>query len=525
MSDLAGRPAALRVFGRPPRVALLVYNDAHNDSRVLKTAASLRNAGALVRIFAVARRRAGYADGSGLVGEAIAVERAPELELARYAPGRLALGIARRLSGRETPTDAGRTTVGGHTAGDGDAGHSAAGGATGGDVDGRAAEVGQVAAGLTATGAPPALETLQALEASGPAVPMSEPGASETVCRGPSLRTAETAFLDLWLRTYRTLSLGLYWLHTARAAARWQPDVIHANDGNTLAPAVWIAHTSGARIIYDSHELWLHRNVRGDRPVAPWVEAIIERSAIGRAAGVITVSPSIATWLEQRYRLPHPPTVVRNAPRAQCTPDGEALQTSVNQGLLRDLAGLRRDEQVIAYAGRITSSRGIEETLQALTLLPPMVHFVLLGYGEPDYLARLHTFIGEHRIGPRVHFVGAVGSNDVSAALADADVSVVFVRPICTSYEFSLPNKLFESIHAGVPVVAAELPDTAALVREHNVGEIFATAESVDMARTIEAVLADPRPYRLAARQAASILTWQHEEVGLLKLYADVLAR
>ena len=84
--------------GRRARVALLVYNDAHNDSRVLKTAASLRSAGAQVRIFAVARGRAGYAEGPDLVGEGIDVQRAPEFELARYAPW--ALNLARRLTGR-----------------------------------------------------------------------------------------------------------------------------------------------------------------------------------------------------------------------------------------------------------------------------------------------------------------------------------------------------------------------------------------------------------------------------------------
>ncbi len=470
-----------RLFGRRPRVALLVYNDAQHDSRVLKTAASLRNAGATVRIFAVTRRRAGYAEGAGLVGEAIAVERAPEFELARYAAGRLALRVARRLTGSEAATGAAHHRV--------DA--------------------------ARARGAPETPET------PGTATSVSHPGPTPGVDPVPTSGPTERALCDIWLRTYRTLSLGLYWWHTAQAAARWQPDVIHANDGNTLAPALWIGHRSGAQIVYDSHELWLHRNVRTDRPLAPWVEACIEKWAIGRAAGVITVSPSIATWLQRRYRLRRRPTVVRNAPRTRCA---KAPEAPVRRGRLRELANLTDHEQVIAYGGRITTSRGIEETVHALAMLPQTVHFVLLGYGEPDYLARLHTLINHHRIGDRVHLVGAVGSDEVSEALADADVSVVFVRPICKSYEFSLPNKLFESIHAGVPVVAADLPDTAALVRKHQVGETFATADPVDMARTIEAVLADPEAYRSAARRAASLVTWQHEEVGLLALYAAVLA-
>lgn len=454
--------------GRAARVALLVYNDAHNDSRVLKTAASLRSAGAQVRIFAVARGRAGYAEGPDVVGDGIEVDRAPEFELVRYAPW--ALNLARRVTGRPIPPVAG-------------------------------------------VGAPERV-----------VAPIQPPSS-----------TVERLIDDVWLRTYRVVSLSLYWVESARAASAWKPDVVHANDGNTLAPALWIARSCDAEIVYDAHELWQHRNVRPDRPIAPLVEGAIEAWAIRRAAGVITVSPSIAIWLQEAYDLPERPTLVRNIPRGidsgatgEQASDGFLGATSA-RGQLRAMAGLDPETQVIAYGGRITTSRGIEETLDALALLPDSIHFVLLGYGEADYLATLHTRIEALRITARVHFVGAVPSDQVSAALADADLSVVFVRPICLSYEFSLPNKLFESIHAGLPIAAADLPDTAAIVREHGVGEIFEVDNPDQIARamaaTMAAVLADPHRYRVAAEVAATSLIWQHEEQELLELYAQVLAR
>ncbi|MGB3763949.1 MAG: glycosyltransferase [Ornithinimicrobium sp.] len=460
--------------GRRARVALLVYNDAHNDSRVLKTAATLRSAGAQVRIFAVARGRAGYAEGLALVGDGIDVQRAPEFELVRYAPW--VLSVARRLTGRPIPPS-----------------------------------------------------PLGASTAAGPAeAPVVEPAGPPTSgWNGAARRWLN----DVWLRSYRVVSLGLYWVESARAAAAWEPDIVHANDGNTLAPARWVARACGAQIVYDAHELWRHRNVRTDRPVAPWIEAAIESRVISRAAGVITVSPSIATWLQETYDLPVRPTLVRNIPRGVDEVRGSSgdIDPDPSQGRLRQMAGLAPQVQVVAYGGRITTSRGIEETLDALALLPLSVHFVLLGYGEPDYLATLRTRIDALGVKDRVHFVGAVASDQVSTALADADLSVVFVRPICLSYAFSLPNKLFESIHAGLPIAAADLPDTAAIVREYGVGEIFEVDDpsqiATAMASTMAAVLADPQRYRQAARVAAGVLTWQHEERALLSLYAQVLDR
>ncbi len=460
--------------GRRARVALLVYNDAHNDSRVLKTAATLRSAGAQVRIFAVARGRAGYAEGPALVGDGIDVQRAPEFELVRYAPW--VLSVARRMTGRPIPPS------------------------------------------------PPASST-DAVPKEAPTVARVAPPTSGW--KGSAQRWVN----DVWLRSYRVVSLGLYWVESARAAASWEPDIVHANDGNTLAPALWVARACGAEIVYDAHELWRHRNVRTDRPIAPWVEAAIESRVIRRAAGVITVSPSIATWLQETYSLPVRPTLVRNIPRGVDDVPGSSGDghPDPSRGRLRQMAGLARQTQVIAYGGRITTSRGIEETLDALALLPTSVHFVLLGYGEPDYLATLRIRIDALGVVERVHFVGAVASDQVSTALADADLAVVFVRPICLSYEFSLPNKLFESIHAGLPIAAADLPDTAAIVRGHGVGEIFEVDDpgqiAPAMASTMAAVLADPRRYREAARVAAASLTWQHEERELLSLYAQVLDR
>ncbi|UFU02234.1 glycosyltransferase [Ruania suaedae] len=454
--------------GHTPRVAICVYNDAHADSRVLKTAATLREAGCEVRILAVARERAGYPEGSETLPNGVQIVRLPEFQLARSAPWlagayRWVLARMRRVAGS---SDA-------------------------------------AASPATAPATAPAAEsTAPAAEPAGPA-----PAAAAKPVG---------ALLDVWLRTYRTVSLAIYWRAAIADGIAFHPDVIHANDGNTLAPALRIARHTGAAIVYDAHELWRHRNVR-PRPVAPHVEHLLERLGIARAASVLTVSPSIAGWLHRTYRLPRRPQLVRNIPPAAPVPDPAT-------GVLRERAGLAAGDQVIAYGGRLTTSRGIEETIDALVHLPAHVHLVLLGYGEEDYLAVVRRRAAEAGVSARVHLVGAVASHEVATALADADVSVVYVRPTCLSYRFSLPNKLFESIHAGLPIVAADLPDTEAVVTGYGVGAVFSvTGGAADLAAAIERVLADPQPFRKAAQAAARELTWEGEAEVLLGEYERVL--
>lgn len=325
---------------------------------------------------------------------------------------------------------------------------------------------------------------------------------------------------DVSRRAYRTIELGVFWWRSAAAARAFAPDVIHASDTNTLVPALAVqllARREGrdVRIVFDSHELWRHRNVGERRFLAPLVEAITEHVAVPRADAVITVSPSIAAWLRRTYRLPSLPELVRNVPVAAPVPDR-------SEGVLHERAHLAPADRVIAYGGRITTARGIEETIDALPHLPADVHLVLLGYGEEEYLATVRARAHAAGVADRVHLVGSVAPADVSRALADGDVAVVHVQPVCLSYRFALPNKLFESIRAGLPIAAADLPDLRAVVEELGVGEVFAGSDPVELAAALRRVLEDPGTYRARALEAAPHLTWEAEAEHLLGIYRRI---
>lgn len=436
-----------------PRVAVLVYNDCANDSRVLKESATLDEAGYLTRIVAVERREKGYLAARHQLSARLDLERVPEFAIERIVPALAPLW--RNLIGR-------------------------------GEAD------------LPGDTVPP------------PPAPRRPASRLET--------TVLRRVRGLGERAYRTIALGTYWVNATRAALRFSPDVVHANDGNTLVPALAVKALSpqDVGIVYDSHELWRHRNIRPDRWLAPALERVTEALGVARADGLITVSPSIAEWLRDTYHLAETPVLVRNVPAAGPLPDPST-------GVLRERAGLGPEAKVIAYGGRITTSRGIEETIAALAHLGEDVHFVLLGYGEAEALRNVRAEAERFGVAERVHLVGAVAPDEVSAALADGDVAVVHVRPVCLSYRFALPNKLFESIRAGLPIAAADLPDMRAVVEERGVGEVFRGTSAEDLAAALTSILEDPERYRARAREAAPHLTWEHEAAHLLALYRRVL--
>lgn len=470
-----------QVGGRPARVVSLVYNDASADSRVQKTTATLRAAGAEASIVAISRESAGHPPGLGTVGAGLPVYRVHDLDLTRLLPGPTRLW--RRWRGRNPDGTTPMSSV--PEPSTGTAPTTAAPGAVVGE-------------GVTESPAAPAA----------PATTGASAVATSSAARAVAI--------DLWMRLYQTTRLGYWWLGAVRAARESSPDVVHANDANALVPALLSTVGTPARVIYDSHELWRRRNTRQDRLLAPAVDAAIETLGTRLAAGVITVSPSIVDWLQRTYRLTEAPTLVRNIPTARPLPSREG-------GRLREMAGLGVDDKVISYTGGITTGRGLEETVDALALLEDDVHLVLLGYGSPTYISGLVRRAEGVGVVERIHLVGAVPSQEVPQTLADADVAVVYVRPICLSYRFSLPNKLFESIHGGLPIVAADLPDTAEIVRRYGVGEVFDAQSPAELAEAIQLVLTDPGDYRRAAAKASEALTWEGETARMLDLYARVL--
>jgi glycosyltransferase involved in cell wall biosynthesis len=444
-----------------PRIAFVVFNQMHHDTRVIREAQAAISAGATVRVFAFGGRNVGiYPTGLADV-EGIEVHRLP-----MYTIANLPVMLMRLL--KRSPKS------------------SATAGTTG-------------AAGEA--GPPEATAVVQSL--------MQAKGGVAAPARW-LLRQVQ--------RVDRVIRQFTFWGNATRAIRAWGPDLLHAHDANTLMVVGRAARQLKVPFVYDSHELWTQRNVTFSRPLAQRLEGPMERYWIRRAAGVITVSAGIAHWLQDEYGLSQTPALVRNIPPLQ------GAMPSPEAGRLRELAGLGPDSSVIVYCGSITTNRGIERGIEALPHLAENVHLVLLGPGSPAQLAEVDRLADALGVTSRVHVVGAVPSEEVSAAMADASVSLVLTRPVVLSYAFSLPNKLFESLHAGIPVLVSDTPDASALVREYGLGEVVADGGSAaEVAEGIGKVIAGAPEFRANAAKASQVLNWQHEVVSLISTHNAAL--
>jgi glycosyltransferase involved in cell wall biosynthesis len=239
-----------------------------------------------------------------------------------------------------------------------------------------------------------------------------------------------------------------------------------------------------------------------------------ERRFIRRSDLIITVSPSIGEWLQKQYKLRTPVTVLRNLPARRQPRNGPSLH---------QLAGLQ-NERVIVYTGRITSGRGLEEVVDALGELPQDLVLVLLGYGDDLYVRELRHRIERSGVSDRVRFVDPVTPDQVPAVASQADVALVAVEPVCLSYRFALPNKLFEAIQAGVPVLASDLPDMRRVVLEYGIGELFECGRRDEVRDGLTRTLAAENRFAKHTAQAAAQLHWSNEADRLLDAYELLLS-
>jgi glycosyltransferase involved in cell wall biosynthesis len=295
-------------------------------------------------------------------------------------------------------------------------------------------------------------------------------------------------------------------------AAALRPVAYHCHDLNALPAGFRARKRWPAPLIYDAHELWPHRNRPDARRRKTWVVEKGDGALARRVDAVITVNDSIAEHLRRRYRLRNV-TVVRNTPSLTTTPAGasDGLQEIPRPRLM--------------YVGGIQTHRGLEEMIHA-TVLMPGVTFVGMGPGNDDYRAELVAQAEAAGVAGRVRFLPSVPPSSVIPTIAGADLGLAMIKNYCLSYYLSLPNKFFEYLHAGVPVVASDFPEMRRLVDRYGVGATCDPAEPEAIARTVMDLLSRPEDLKRMSENAlaaARELNWERERNHLIDLYRSLV--
>jgi glycosyltransferase involved in cell wall biosynthesis len=241
--------------------------------------------------------------------------------------------------------------------------------------------------------------------------------------------------------------------------------------------------------------------------------ARLERRLLPRADLAITVNELIAGEMARRYRV-QPPLVVLN-----CPDPPPMFDPTARYDLIRERLDLPHATPIVLYQGWMSEGRGLENLVRAAPRLRDGAAVVFMGYGE--YQAALERLAAQDASG-RVHFIPAVPQRELLAYCASADVGVIPYQAVDLNNYYTSPNKLFDFIQAGLPIVASDLPYLRKVIVGNDLGVVTRLDRPEDYAAAINSVLALPdRAAKLRANllRAAPGYTWAAQAAKLIEAY------
>ena len=262
-------------------------------------------------------------------------------------------------------------------------------------------------------------------------------------------------------------------------AIKENPFAFHCHDLTTAVIGLAAARKVGTRCVCDFHEWWsemsewnyIEKKFVDPLPKTKRFFKFAERFIMSRADAVITVCDSIAHELEKNVKGSSAEiTVIRNIPDLNPSPN-ESDYRNLN---LRELFGLQQEQQLVIYQGGVGPSRNLEPVIDALAYAPRTVLVIrgpAIEHFAKDYQARAAL----SGVQDRLFCLDPVPSADVVAAAAasGAVAGLYTVGQICLSWVYALPNKIFEYMVAGLPILTADYPEVRKLVDHYEIGIVF----------------------------------------------------
>lgn len=309
-------------------------------------------------------------------------------------------------------------------------------------------------------------------------------------------------------RIWRVLS---FWVTFIRMARRMRPDIVYAHDFYLPFGGWLAARLSGARYVYDAHELIVPTNGHFVSRAEGWFYRL-ERLIARRIDLIIAANPERAEVMREHYRLRATPVHVRNTPPTPVGGFADADVLSRYPGLRRADAG---DVHVV-YMGDMLLARGLGVLVDSLPFLP--AHFKLVFVGNGPDLEEMRRRAAA-RTDDRLRVIGPVPHAEVFDVVRQGDIGYVSYSMLTMNELLCAPNKVIEYAQAGLPMVSTCQPTIRNIFAAHPMGRLVGCGEPVspkEVAEALVAVAAERERYAPEFGRFLQANTWEMEVERLL---------
>jgi glycosyltransferase involved in cell wall biosynthesis len=289
-------------------------------------------------------------------------------------------------------------------------------------------------------------------------------------------------------------------------------DVLLANDLDTLLPNYLVSKIKDIKLIYDSHEIFCEVPELIANPAKKRIWENLESWIIPKLKYCITVNQSIANLFIEKYKVPF--SVVRNIPN----------YVKIEQLKTRTDLQLPLDKKIVILQGAgINIDRGSEELVEAFKYLDDT--YLLLIIGSGDVIHQLKENVIKFQIQNNVKFIGKIPSSQLRHYTSNANLGVTIDKDTNLNYHYSLPNKVFDYMHAGIPILATKLPEIEHLINTYHIGTFIESHEPQHIAKQISDFL-NNEEYQICKKNtqiAALENNWVKEKKQLIALINETI--
>jgi glycosyltransferase involved in cell wall biosynthesis len=292
--------------------------------------------------------------------------------------------------------------------------------------------------------------------------------------------------------------------------------VLVANDLDTLLPNFLVSKIKRNHLVYDTHELFCEVPELQSNSSKRKIWKGLEKFIFPKLKYVFTVNDSIANIYSNEYQVPV--IAIRNVPIL--------IENEINVEKTKEELNLPTTKKIIILQGAgINVDRGAEEAVEAMQYIE---NALLLIVGSGDVIPELKRLTVAFNLENKIQFTGKVPFELLRKYTACADLGLSLDKDTNVNYKYSLPNKLFDYIHCGVPVLASNLIEIKQIIEKYKVGDCIEDHQPKHIAEKINYILADDKlilEWKLNTTIAAKELNWQIESKKLIQVYSNFLKK
>jgi len=280
-------------------------------------------------------------------------------------------------------------------------------------------------------------------------------------------------------------------------------DILSPVDLDTILPSYLVSKWSRKMIVFDAHEYFTELPELNGRPYVKKVWNWIANFTLPNIPNAYTVNQSLAELFTEKYKVPY--QYIRNI--------------SSPKKIEKDI---QKNEKIILYQGALNVGRGLETSIRVMQHLE---HCRLELAGDGDLTTSLKKLVLDLGLEKKVTFLGQISPEELSQKTAQAYIGLNVLSNDSLNYYYSLANKFFDYMHAGIPSINMDFPEYRLINETIEVSVLLSELNEITLANAIQRLIEDKVIYdriKENTKSAKQLYTWENEKVKLLKIYNNL---